>query len=80
MKITSTSVILGISAVGLLVLAAYYMKGRMNKDEKKETETPPATETAPTKPAPTQESLMRAAGMAATRQQLVQTPVGFMMN
>ena len=78
MKISATSVILGISAVGVLVLAAFYMKGRMKKKE--ETETPPATETAPAKPAPTQESLARAAGMRAPQQQLVRTPVGYMMN
>ena len=80
MKITSTSVILGISAIGVLVLAAFYMKGRMKKQE--EPETPPVTEPAPApaKPAPTQESLARAAGMGSPQYQLVQTPVGYMMN
>ncbi len=78
MKITSTSVILGISAIGVLVLAAFYMKGRMKKQE--EPETPPVKEPAPAAPVPTQESLARAAGMGSPQYQLVQTPVGYMMN
>jgi len=78
-NITTTSVLIGIAAIGGLVFAAYYMKKR--KDEGKTTEETTTQQVVDAKPAPTeQQKLAMAAGMMMPQRGLVQTPVGFMMN
>ena len=78
-NITTTSVLIGIIAIGGLVFTAYYLKKRKGEDKPKEETT--TQQVVDAKPAPTeQQKLAMAAGMGMQAQRLVQTPVGFMMN